>query len=292
MKQTRHVLFVVFLFALTLAHGQSYTFKVLVCKGKTEVKSGESWSNIKVGSHLNLTDEIKVSENAYLGLLHSSGKPMELKTSGSYTVTTLSSKMGKESSVMNKYADFVLSQAEDKKNRLAATGAVHRDLKMPVTVYLPKTTEHIGNNIVINWQAPDNAESFDVVVYEMHEDELAKFHVEGKKWLSINVNEGKMKEFPVLIVKVFSKNGNESDRYTIKKIQGPRKTALETSLAEIQPLMTEQSALEKYILASFYEEKMLLSDAATAYKEAAEMAPEAYNQEYHDFLVRLGFSVQ
>src|SRR5262245_35880810 len=79
---------------------QEYAFKVLVNKGKNEVKSGANWEPVKVGASLKSPDEVKVSENSYLGLVHVSGKPLELKSAGSYKVVDLSAKVGGGTSVL------------------------------------------------------------------------------------------------------------------------------------------------------------------------------------------------
>lgn len=292
MKNLRWIVSFVFLFATTLALAQSYAFKVIVTKGKSEVKSGDTWSPIKVGSGLQPKDEVKIGENSYLGLLHASGKPLELKTAGTYSVTTLSSGTGKDSPVMNKYIDFVLSKEETKKNRLSATGAVHRDLKMPIIVYLPKTGDHMGNTISVNWNAQKITDDFELHVTNLLEEPLAVYPVKNNVHAAtINVNEGKMKDFPVLIVFVTSKDGSKSDKYIIKKMDPSRRSVMEISLEEVQPLLADPNPLNKFLLASVYEEKLLLSDALTAYKEAADMAPdvEMYRDAYEQFLKRLGF---
>ena len=54
----------------------------------------------------------------------------------------------------------------------------------------------------------------------------------------------------------------------------------------------EETALNKYILAGFYEENNLLIDALTSYEEAIELAPdvESYKEAYVEFLLRNGLS--
>src|SRR5688500_12496233 len=100
---------IVLVFFTALAFSQEYSFKVLVNKGKNEMKSGSDWKPVKVGASLKSPDEIKVSENAYLGLIHVSGKPLELKNAGNYKVIDLAAKVGTGTSVLNKYTDFILS---------------------------------------------------------------------------------------------------------------------------------------------------------------------------------------
>jgi hypothetical protein len=78
---------------------------------------------VKTGASLKASDEHKLSENAYIGLVHKSGKPLELKAAGQYKVADLASKVATGTSVLNKYTDFILSSnsAEAMKNRLNAT---------------------------------------------------------------------------------------------------------------------------------------------------------------------------
>src|SRR6185503_19175493 len=64
------------------AQAQDYAFKVLANKGANEYKSGDSWQSIKTGASLKAGDELKVSENSYIGLVHATGKPLELKQAG------------------------------------------------------------------------------------------------------------------------------------------------------------------------------------------------------------------
>ena len=55
------------LFLNVLVYGQDYTFKVLANKGSNEMKSGNTWQAVKTGASLKTGDEIKITENSYLG---------------------------------------------------------------------------------------------------------------------------------------------------------------------------------------------------------------------------------
>src|SRR5258708_24537157 len=139
MKKGGILLGVGFLLLTASGYSQDYAFKVLANKGANEYKSGDGWQSVRTGASLKSGDELKVSENAYLGLVHASGKPLELKKAGSYKVADLAASVSGGTSVLNKYTDFILSSnsAEAKKNRLSATGAVHRGEAALLTVFLP-----------------------------------------------------------------------------------------------------------------------------------------------------------
>lgn len=269
---------------------QSYAFMVLSSKGLTEIKAGNSWNAIKVGELLKPSDEIKVPSNGYLGLSHVSGKPLEIREAGNYKVIDLASKIGKGSSPLNKYTDFILSSNQEKKNKLAATGAVHRGEIKTVQILLPDAgkADLLGDNFSLNWTS-DGSEKYTVIILDLAEEELSRHEVVGTSH-AISFSEGKLNEQQIL-VKVVSAAGNSSDKVVVKRLTGSRLKRMKDSIDEFNLLSSESTALEKYILANIYEEKLLLIDALTAYKEAAEMEPEVelYRTAYDHFLERLGF---
>ena len=157
---------------------QKYAFKVLVNKGQNQVKSGNEWLPIKVGASLQPQDELKVSQNAYLGLVHSSGKPLEVKKAGNHKVSDLAAGMKGGSSVLNKYTDFILSSTDQKAGNLTATGAVHRgpdDIK----VFLPKPQFAIvyNDDIAISWARNSKVKDYIVSFNSMFGDELQEIEV-------------------------------------------------------------------------------------------------------------------
>jgi hypothetical protein len=179
MKSLRLAFFGILVILFGSAQAQDYAFKVLVNKGKNELKTGSSWQQVKVGSSLKTADEIKVSENAYLGLVHVSGKAVELKQSGNYKVEDLAKKVSGGSDVLNKYTDFILSSASSPKNRLAATGAVDRGTEN-IQVYLPKADGVIyNNNVIIEWDTEGATGPYVVSFKSMFDDELDKRQTDG-----------------------------------------------------------------------------------------------------------------
>ncbi|MBX2967349.1 MAG: hypothetical protein KF845_14480 [Cyclobacteriaceae bacterium] len=271
-----------------MLNAQQYAFKVLRSTGSTEIKSGEAWQPLKVGSQLKPSDEIKVPANGYLGLLHASGKALEVKEAGNHKIVDLASKVSKGSSALNKYTDFILSTNEEKKNKLAATGAVHRGIKKGIMLCLPTDpgkAEVLGEHFLALWTG-DSSSTYRVTVMDFAEDVLAFYDV-TTPYAVIDLGE-KVAGTPQILVQVTSSEGNVSEKYTIKKLTGHKKKKMADDVATLG-LFSEPNGLEKFMLASYFESRLMIIDALTAYKEAAELEPDVYQEEYENFLSRLEF---
>src|SRR5882672_3649217 len=180
MKTGRILVGIGFFVLPLLGYSQDYAFKVLANKGANEYKSAEGWQSVKTGSSLKSGDELKVSENSYLGLVHASGRPLELKTAGSYKVADLAAKVTSGGTgVLNKTVDFILSSnsAESKKNRLSATGAVHRGEPSSLSVCLPppQNASIYGKSMIVKWETPKSGGPYVVTLKNIFEEDLAKF---------------------------------------------------------------------------------------------------------------------
>lgn len=282
---------VVFVVCLTrIGKAQSYAFKVIASKGQTEVRSaGGEWVPIKVFASLLVNDEVRLPGNAYLGLNHVSGKPLELKEPGVYKISELASKVGKGPTAMSKYTDFILSSDQEKRNKLSATGAVHRGDNKPIQVIMPGPgkADLLNNYFSLNWTS-EGSTAYTVVLMDMLDDELKRIPVKGKS-IMVSFDDLKITETQVLI-KVISESGQSSETFVVKRLPGSQRKSIQDTIDALG-LPTEKNALEKYVLANIYEEKGLLIDALTTYKEAAEGEPEvdSYKQAYEQFLIRLGF---
>ena len=293
MKTRWIILGVIFLVAINL-QAQTYTFKVLVSKGKSEIKAANAWQAIKVGTSLKATDEIKIAENAYLGLIHENGKPLEMREAGSFKVSELVSRLGTGQSVINKYTDFILSSNEVKKNRLSATGAVHRGPKDLIIVYLSgeERAELFGDQLAIQWTSEGVTGPYEVIFTTLLDDELARFEATGNQ-LFVSMNEGGLKGEYEVMMKVVSKEnrGKGSKDYIIKRLRPADREKYAKILDDVKNSVTAETALGNYYMAGIYEENLLINDALTAYQAAIKLAPDVtlYQDAYKEFLTRLGF---
>lgn len=293
MKNSKLILAFSFIFAITAASGQDYAFKVLANKGTNEVKSGNSWEAIKTGASLNTSDEVRLSENAYLGLIHKTGKPLEVKKAGPHKVADLAAQIqGEGTSVLNKYTDFILSSnsAEAKKNRLSATGAVTRSFG-DIKVYLPENqfSGVFNKKVIVNWSLEKGGAPFVVTFKNMFDDELMKIETPENS-VEVSLTDPKLANESAILIEVKSKEDSnlKSVQHLIKKLSPAEQERVTKALAEIKSVVDEETALNKFIMAGFYEENRLYIDAITAYEEAIKMAPDVatYKEAYEGFLIR------
>jgi hypothetical protein len=295
MKIKKLALLVLLFVIVGQTKAQDYAFRVLVNKGKSEFKAGDGWSPIKVGTNLKKDDEVKVTENAYIGLAHVSGKTLELKQPGKYKVADLAGKVSGGSSVLNKYTDFILSSnSGGKKNNLAATGAVTREVPGDhVQLYLPPSQSALIYNdaIIINWDNGKIAGPYIVRLNSLFDDELAKIET-GETSVKINLADPNFINEDNIQVTVTPKNdpNKVSFKGILKRLSKADKERIKISLNEIAAQTAEETALNKLVMAGFYEQNNLLIDATTAYLEAIKLAPDVpeYKEAYNDFLVRNG----
>jgi len=289
MKGRKLTMILALVLVSSFTFGQDYAFKVMANKGSNEVKSGDTWQPLKTGASLKSTDELKLVDNAYIGLIHATGKPLEMRQSGSYKVADLAAKIGGGSSVVNKYTDFILSSnAETKKNKLSATGAVHRATETAaIKVMLPEKYADVYNTTaVINWDGNKALGPYVVVVKNVFEDELARFET-PETTLTIDLSQAKLASEVAILIEVSSKNNPKqiSKQHMIKKMAAADKDKVKTSLTGLMGEVSDPTAINKFILAGFYEENNLLIDAIVAYEEAVKLEP-SYQESYDEFLLR------
>ena len=108
---------IVFLFfAGSNAFGQGdYIFRVLANKGNNSVKKSDGKTvGLKTGSTLKAGDQLIASSNSYIGLMHKTGKTLEVRQAGVLKVNDLVKKVAaKKTSVTGRYAQYVMNKIND-----------------------------------------------------------------------------------------------------------------------------------------------------------------------------------
>ena len=285
----------ILLFSFGLVFGQDYAFKVLGNKGDNQVKQGSNWVTLKTGSTIKDGETLKIGTDSYLGLLHSTGRTLELKEAGEYAVTDLEKKISSGSaSVASKYADFVLSKMTNngQSNTMAVTGAVERSTDdASIKVNLPSSVDLFNPEAIITWEPVEGNHQYDVVLKNMF-DEVIMETTTSDPMIDLNFDDPKLKDQRLVIfsVKLKDDDAKQSGEYGIKKLTKDEAESIKASLDSLKSEIGDETALDKIILASFYEENNLMIDAATNYEYAIKMSPgvDDFKNAYKQFLTRNG----
>jgi hypothetical protein len=290
MRKLKLLSTVALLLTNTTLFAQDYTFRVLANKGLNQFRTENEWLPIKTGQSLKMNDELRITENASIGLVHVSGKPLEEKKAGTYKVADLAARVNTNSNVLNKYVDFILSSNSDeaKKNRLSATGSVHRGLG--IELYLPRNqfANVSKNQVFLNWDESEKG-PFIVRLLNMHDNVLLKVET-SENYIYLDLNDSKLANETAILVEIQSKStGKKTDKgYGLKRLSSSELKRIADSNAEIMKELSDEIALNKLMLASFYEQNKLIVDANTCYGQAITLTPDtpAYRDYYDEFLLR------
>lgn len=272
---------------------QSYAFKVLANKGNNMIKTNSAWSILKTGVSLANDDELKIADNAYVGLVHVSGKTLELKETGVYKVSDMVRRISPSGSgVASKYADFILSKmsAEGKKNRLNAIGAVFRSAgDNTLNIFIPGSSTVFNKKVIIRWDSLNTSGNYIVTLSNMFNDTLLKLPANTPE-IALNLTDDKIADEKVILVSVSDANDKTitSGTYAIKKISASDFEHINKSLNDLKKNIGDEMAVNQYIMAGFFEMNKLYIDAITHYEIAMQKAPDvdSYKYAYEEFLLR------
>nr|WKN36954.1 hypothetical protein K4G66_31805 [Tunicatimonas sp. TK19036] len=298
-------IFFVSILNISVAFGQSsdYVFKVLTTDGEVSYRSSSSdeWQPIEVGTALNSSHLVKVGKNAYLGLVHKSGKTIPFSKAGTYEISHLQDRMSRKvSPVAEKYANAYI---ESVKNKTAATTPeVTRSIEnQKLKMYLPNSVDVFSPEVVLRWKNQDDMQpellqdDYEVVFRNMFDEVLmVKDASDTKLWLDFDQEPIASERLLIVSVQKKAQKDVQSSSYGIKHMTADESALIEQELQELKLVFAgEESALDKLILASFYEQNNLLADALTCYEYAVELSPEveAFHSAYDQFIFRNGLGL-
>ncbi|PIB35673.1 hypothetical protein BFP72_09850 [Reichenbachiella sp. 5M10] len=292
-------------FLVNVSYGQGFVFRVLASKGANQVKKGVNGEIVplKTGATLMSGDELIAADGAYIGLMHKTGRTIEVRNSGVTKITDLESKLAKsQNDVANKYAQFVMNKMNEGdgdvnrnyRQNMKATGAVERATSSSaLKVMLPSSVDILNPQAIIRWTEAPGVENpaYIVSIKNIFDEEIFKAETQ-KTSLAVDFdNENLANErLVILTVKVKEQSDIVSGDYGIKRISADDAAAINENLEELRAEISDDSPLNKLIFASFYEENNLILDAVTEYEEAIQEAPEVddFKMIYDDFLIKNG----
>ncbi|WP_338815477.1 hypothetical protein V9L05_23045 (plasmid) [Bernardetia sp. Wsw4-3y2] len=299
-----------FLVALMLLIGgttmaQNYAFRVLTAKGNNTA----SKNAIRVGSKLNDTDVIVMEEGGYLGLLHTNGQTVELRTKGTYKVNELASnlKASNNSSLTSRYANYVVSEltssaeeasGENRYKHMGKTGAVERAALMKVTILQESKVNLLGDKLEIEWfvyedlakVSPKDVREYRVVITDLRNNELYSEVTKETSYV-IDFSRPELKDQTAILYRVEVADEDKKDQSIKSRDQVIKKENNSDAKKEIREQLDQigdDTALGHLIKAQYLEETGYYAEAAMAYKAAMALAPEVetYKILYDSFTER------
>lgn len=275
---------------------QDAVFSVLLNKGQNSYGIQENNRPVLLGSVLAANDIVKVEEGGYVALVHeATGSSIELKQMGNYSVAEMEQKVhDQESSVMAKYAKFLIKKLHaDEKGRqnLNVTGAVERGGVDIIDVDLPNVNDIYGDQVIISWKQTDDVRDYVIILKDKLDETIIELPVQGTIY-NLDLNRAELKDKKMIIISVKATNNYElrSPDYGIKRLDSNESKLITSEFANLKSVAGSDNVVDKLLIASFFEENLLLADAITFYKEAQSISPDPDGLAilYSNFLVRNG----
>ncbi len=295
---------------LTMAqhcHGQDYIFRVLANEGTNKVRKAGSSSVIplKTGSKLVNGDEILAAKGAYIGLVHRTGKTLELRTPGTHNIRELEGKISTGTAIVaSRYMNFVMDKINEKgrvingndhRRNLNTTVVVERATASAAIKMMMKEINNAnkvyGDRITIKWEGIQGTSAYLITVKNIFNQVLLIGETSSTK-VSLDLTTEKLAKERFIIVSVQSRDDEElkSRDFGIQRILPAQEPEFTSQLTILKNELQEESSLNKIILASFFEENNLYLDALTLYEDAVNLSPEVedYKAIYEEFILTNG----
>jgi hypothetical protein len=287
-------------------------FKVLAAQGDVATSKATEVTKLAAGKSLYRDQIVTVTGKSYLGLVHKTGKAIEIREPGTYKVWDLDAVVTNtaSTSLTKKYAKYVfgeLQREDDKGMRknhqqyMAVTGAVSRAAAKTgvVKAYIPaSTTISDGIPTSLSWAPVANAGGYVVTIQDMF-DTIVWQKETIDTTLAVDFNELKgLANTRTGIIKVGTKARGMKNAigYPIKLLPELEATKLKQELDEYskQNNQGDQSTpLNDLVQGYFFESAGLNLNALASFRAAMIKAPEVedYKLQYQDYLMRTGLLV-
>jgi hypothetical protein len=276
---------------LAMAQGDEI-YKVIACKGKITLERTKK--PVNVGSGLNSTDQLRLEGPVYLGLVHKSGKAVELRTQGIVNVKDLP--MPKSGSGMDKLVGFVVNSvkgAEEGKNIKSASVEMSLNVNK-LRLISPRTTKTIDDDMTFTWNGSVDGKPANYLFTITDANQNVRFKKElTETQLAVNLKSLNLEKDRCYYWSVTQTNAQvpSSESYCLYLVNDAETASLSGQLQTLrQEQSTQPTALDKLMLGAFYEQNGLTYRAMTAYKDAAAMGGdvEIFSDSYREFLRRTG----
>ena len=287
MKKFLYSFLLVMLAVVVLAQDKAFT--VMAVQGS--VKNGTAAVNI--GQQISSTSTIDVAAGGYLGLLHQSGNPLELKNPGSVPLAKYHKGFleGKKS-FQDKYMAYVVDGLAGDDNssymqNMGVTGSVERAISNnEIVIPLPSKTWLKGNEFSVSWMDKVKAKQYKVFVKNMKEETVLELENTSNS-VSVNLSEVVKEKGQYLLLSV--EDGEGKRKSNVVHIYIPTEeesTLLTEEMNAAKGALNMNSSVGCSAYAKICEGNKLYIEAEMAYKKAKELSPEIdfYKKSYQAFI--------
>jgi hypothetical protein len=266
-------------------------FKVLASKGgnKLQTSGTTEWKPLFVGKKLLKGDKIIIAENGYLGLVHKTGKTIELKKAGTYEVAKLNSEVAvQNTSASKRYVDYIAGEmtkanetgTASRYKNMAVTGSVERGLN-EIKLFVPATSKNtsgsdkniaiLSSEVTIRWEAEPETKTYLVKVTNLFDDVIYSTET-SNTWVSLNLDKKLEKNYKLTVSS--KEKPTVFNEINLSFLPEAKSVEINNNLKELKAQLEGETAINKIVLASFYEDNKLFIEALESYEAAIKMEPE------------------
>ncbi len=298
---------IVLALGVVFSQAKPYVFKVLAAKGVNQIFTKGTWVSVNAGSSLVSGEKVKVGDGGYIGLIHSSGKTMELKAAGIFNVSDLESKVIQSKSTFGeKYGDFVadgmFASNPNATSKFNQTGSVTRGDNAAIFIYAPKYIKALKSEpLTLHWNACGGNQTFTVTLSDFFGTKIHSFKtttnaatIDFNKITFNFDNEMDANTQHSFLLKIESNvdpsyttsSTTEEQSYTVELLNENKEKEITASITQLKSGLDKTSAMDYLVLAMAYEKQGLMTYAVDSYSKAKALAPnvDEFSIQYENYI--------
>ncbi|TAL68582.1 MAG: hypothetical protein EPN82_09900 [Bacteroidetes bacterium] len=301
MKSLLIILFVL-LWVIPL-QSQSYEFCVLGKLGNCYVRlyGNKEWSELKTGDQLKHSDLISLKDNSYLGLVHASGKTMELKQAGEYKISKLADDLNENTaSMLPNLLEVIFGKKTNLKDileskqskKVYSKGAIERGIELEqISVLSPKKIILISEDVNLLWGKLQSDDKYEIKVTDRFNKIIFSKIIPDT---SISINQKLINlekdQYYFWRINLLANPEIRSDEGYFLFLSDKRIAEIKNNVELMKKeLGGRETSVSKILLAYYYENNLLVNEAEKEFREAIELSPDVidYKDLYDAFKLRM-----
>ncbi|OGU17647.1 MAG: hypothetical protein A2X61_02155 [Ignavibacteria bacterium GWB2_35_12] len=301
MKVLFLLLFIVLLFQPLPA--QNYEFCVLGKVGTALVQfnGNKDWSELKTGDQLKRNDVISLKDNSYIGLVHSTGKTIELRQSGEYKISKLAvDLLENTTSMLPNLIEVIFGKKSDIKDileskqskKVFSKGAIERSIEIEqITILSPKKIILISDDVTLFWSKFPSEGKYEIKISDRFNKLIFSRAVDDTT-ISLNQKELKLDgdQYYFWRVNLLTNPEIMSDEGYFLFLSDKRIAEIKKNVEQMKKdIGGKETSVSKIILAFYYENNLLVNEADKEFREAIDLSPDVadYKDLYDAFKMRM-----